>query len=79
MYAPPCIPGTDVGERRFTIGIFPKGLVLSQDCLNPLKYSLVVQCLWKKKPCEFHKNPYLLVTLCMHDREIWGISRGIIM
>ena len=59
---------------EFVIVIFPKGLVLSQDCSNPLKlynhYSLShIKCLWKIC-CE---TLYLPVTLCTTAAGRYGV------
>ena len=73
-YAPPGIPGADVGERRGII--FPNGLVLSP---NPLKlhiYSLLlsleIYIFWN------FSDTHISLSHTVHNREIWGICKGVV-
>ena len=63
----------------FVVGTFPKGLVLSRDCPNPLKlhiYSLllcqVVKCLWFVNSTDTH----ISLSHTVHNREIWDTCKG---
>ena len=56
-YAPPCIPGADVGERReIYCQNLSQGLVLSQDCPNLLKWRTPLHIF--KRVGDHHHVPY---------------------
>ena len=74
MYAPSCIPGVNIGEKRgFAIRIFFDGLVSTQS--NPHNWHAHALSFIMLN-VNFTNKEYLPVIYAVHDKEICHIYKG---